>query len=198
MIIEGIEVQNPLLKAAPVKARMTHDAPGVSLEVFRHTLKNLSSLLKEGGYERIISVGQTNYLVLKLYQKIVGMKPLDESSAKTIEMLDFYYKFARTKLPQVATPRNLDDFSRFTGMVDSRVNGAFHHQTWVKFQLSGKLPRNVQILRSEDGQVIGLLFQGRGRRAHVAFVDRLDPEMPLLEWNSLMKAGRVRLTLDLQ
>lgn len=189
--IEGLLLSHPSYRSLPnERLRGTQSTKGLPADVFRFAKNRLIDLAKNWGIETIHARGVQNYLVLSLYRRVVGMRPADQESLRTISFLDELYNYARRELPTDLRVKSVGEFSDILGNPTSKIYKSPGDDAWEYFREMGVPAPRMELLYNSNGRIMGFILKKK-----IYFIDPFSNEV--LHFSKLSYSSRVHLVLDL-
>jgi hypothetical protein len=177
--IENLRFENPLNTSA--KLRLAQNKKGLPLNVFKFAINRLFETAKAAGYHSVTAIGTENYAVSVLYQKTVGMKPVNPKAQAFYQYLDRLFTFSRKHLSGELQVKSLDDFSKLIDYKHYTIEGAIQAR-WQTYLKTKELPSGMELIKM-DGSVIGLIDHSVSNRPQVRFLSPTPESDRLFYWN---------------
>jgi hypothetical protein len=207
VLFDSFEMKDPTNETAKLK-RGTQVEKGLSFKEFKYATTGMKNLLQAGGATSVYTLGPSEYLTYKLYQRVFKFRPWGAIPFQTYSMIEELYKYSRHKLMDEDRIGSVQEFStrlgRTWGLVDKNVkNPVLSPYTSRDRALlnealrSSKVP-DTRVYRDPVTKFIIAISVAENEGRRVLLVDRSVNPPVLLEWNNLLLQNRLYLEADLK
>lgn len=184
--VDGLEVSNPI-DTQVENLHMSQTSKGMPVSEFNKAKTMIVNLIKKEGWQGILCLGTTHYLVSMLYQRFIGMKPTEVSSKYYTYLESIRKNFSSSKM-----------FYESLGSIRPDMLMVGIEQAWATVKNQEDMMQKGFSPLYKDDQIVAVSYSGRlsNNELRTYIIDPFESGKSFMHWSRMMSQGQTELVLD--